>query len=165
MSDVLPGQVMMFGPTLHSAKMEVLASLDAGIRCPCCDKFVKRYRRKFNSSMARSLIWLHKQTVTCGSGWVDVPLVAPRWLVRTNQLPSVRWWGLIERHPSTDEAKKHSGLWRPTEKGIYFALKKIRVQSTAVTYNGSIVGFEGDEISIEDALGTKFDYAQIMGNI
>ena len=38
------------------------------------------------------------------------------------------------------------------------------VPSTVVTYNGEPVGFEGDEITIREALGTKFDYAELMGH-
>ena len=39
-------------------RAEVQAGLDDGTICPCCDKYVRRYRRKLNASMARSLIWL-----------------------------------------------------------------------------------------------------------
>lgn len=150
--------------TLEEARAEIQSSLDDGIVCPCCDKYVRRYRRKFNASMSRALIWLYRAALDSDSGWVDVPKMAPRWLVRTNQLPSVRWWGLIERHPNTDGATKHSGLWRVTEAGRSFVQSELKLKSTVVTYNGSPVGFEGNEIYIRESLGTKFDYSELMGS-
>ena len=185
MSEFLPGQTMLFGPvpepvveewnkekTLADAKRELFNAMDDGTHCPCCDKYVRRYRRKFNSSMARALIWLSQQHGRLGmmygiAGehcWIDVPKLAPRWLVQTNQLPTVRWWGMIERHPATGDAKKHSGLWRVTPQGVRFVMGREAVPSTVVTYNGEPVGFEGDKITIREALGTKFDYAELMGH-
>ena len=159
-------QTQLFGRNdklLSEARKEVMDALDDGIICPCCDKYVRQYKRKFNSTMARSLIWLVNTHRELSDGWVDVPYLAPRWLVQTNQLPTVRWWGLIERHPSTDSATKHSGLWRPTAAGIAFVNRESRIIASAITYNGNVTGFTGDEIDIEDALGEKFNYAEIMG--
>ena len=147
---------------LSDARKEVMAALDEGIICPCCDKYVRQYKRKFNSTMARSLMWLVQTHMNIDDDWVNVPYIAPRWLVQTNQLPTVRWWGLIERHPNTDSATKHSGLWRPTQSGIDFAYKKSKIIASAITYNGNVTGFTGDEITIEDALGETFDYSEMM---
>ena len=142
------------------------AQLDDGARCPCCDKYVRRYRRKFNSSMARSLIWLVRewQSGRHTAGWIDVPNSAPRWLLRTNQLPTVRWWGLIERSSDDPNAAiKHSGYWRPTPMGELFAEHRITVPKTAVTYNGEVVSFEGGSCWIDECLGVKFNYSELMG--
>jgi hypothetical protein len=158
-------QTQLFGSDklLSQARKEVMDSLDDGTTCPCCDKYVRRYKRKFNSTMARSLLWLVEANRLIADGWVNVPYVAPRWLVQTNQLPTVRWWGLIERHPNTDSTTKHSGLWRPTDAGIAFAAKESKIIASAITYNGNVTGFTGGEIDIEDALGEKFDYSKMMG--
>ena len=153
------------GASLEEAIAYVRANLDDGVRCPCCDKYARRYRRSFNSTMARSLLWLVVEwDKNSQVGWVDVPKAGPRWLVKSNQLPTVRWWGMVERPPDTeDSALKHSGLWRPTDLGVRFALRQVRVPSKAVTYDGQVEGLEGDEITIVDALGKKFDYAELMG--
>lgn len=148
--------------SLDDAIAYVQAHLDDGVTCPCCQKFARRYRRKFNATMARSLIWLVRSWEDNGKNWVDVPKTAPRWLVRSNQLPTVRWWDMVERPYNTDSTKKHSGLWRPTERGVEFAHKRLRVPEQAVTYNGEVEGLVGDSIWITDALGTKFDYSEIM---
>ena len=149
--------------TLAEARLAVLENREKGITCPCCDKFARSYRRKFNATMTRSLIWLvrsWKNTQT----WVDVPSTAPRWLVRSNQLPTVRWWDLIERCPNDNPEVKHSGLWRPTQKGLEFAYKRIKIPAKALTYDGKVIALEGDLVTIEDTLGTKFDYAELMGD-
>jgi len=143
-------------------RAEVQAGLDDGTICPCCDKYVRRYRRKLNASMARSLIWLVRESERSPDGWVDVPSRAPRWLVRTNQLATVRLWGFIER-AKTNEDVKHSGQWRPTPEGVRFAYDRTTAPEAVVTYNGDPVGFEGSQVSIADALGRKFSYFELMG--
>ena len=151
--------------TLTQAKQDLEAKLDEGTVCPCCGKYTRRYRRKFNSSMARSLIWLYRESTENGMHdprWVDVPNTAPKWLLRTNQLPTVRWWGFIERRPADNE-QKHSGLWRPTKTGIGFVKRAHFAASAVVTYNGEPVRFEGDSILIDDALGRNFSYVELMG--
>jgi len=164
--------------SVREARTLIEDNLDDGLRCPCCSKWVKRYKRKINASMSRSLIWLVRAALGTGSPllpayssgksyWVDVPNTAPKWLLRTNQLPTLAWWGLVERMPkdATPEhnSTKHSGLWKPTQKGIDFAKRKITVPLAAVTYNGAVEWLEGPEVLITDCLGEKFDYKEIMG--
>lgn len=150
--------------SLEYAREKLMESLDDGARCPCCGKFARRYRRKFNSTMAKSLIWLVATSRNSDGDWVDVPKAAPRAIVRSNQLPTVRWWGMAERPDNEDNPDlKHSGLWRPTEKGIAFVRLEIKVPSTAVTYDGAVEALNGDPINLLDALGEKFSYADIMG--
>ena len=121
-----------------------------GGHCPCCDRWGKIYPRQFNSSMARSLIWL----VGEGSAWTDVPNTAPKWLTRTNQLPTVR--------ESEDPAVKHSGIWRPTERGADFAYGRTSIPETVFTYNAQVIRFGEEKMRIEEAFETPFDYAQVM---
>jgi len=162
----LPG---LFAPdpipseTLGDARDRLMGMLDEGARCPCCDKFARRYRRRFNSTMTRSLIWLVREWQDSGRGWVDVPKIAPRSIVRSNQLPTVRWWGLAERPANTDDPRlKHSGLWRPTESGIEFALRRAKIPPIAVTYDGTVERLEGRPVGVDETLGVKFNYAEIM---
>ena len=128
--------------------------------CPCCDRWGKIYPRKFNSTMARSLIWL--ATWDGDDGWCDVPNNAPKSIVRTNQLPTTRWWGLSERQLSEDSAAKHSGRWRITDKGRRFATGRITVPREVYTYNAEVLCFGDDLIYIKDAFKTPFDYEQVM---
>jgi hypothetical protein len=138
------------------------SKLDAGAKCPCCTKFAKRYPRKLNSSMARALIWM---VIEFTGDWIDMPIRSPRWIQRTKQFPTLRWWGLVERRPNTDPDTKHSGFWRPTEAGIDFANNETEVPQTAVTYDGVLLHLEGPMIDVREALGTKFNYADLMRGV
>lgn len=148
--------------TLEEAREVVNTRLDKGVQCPCCFKYVRRYRRKFNGTMAKSLLWLVHVQDQMGVEYVDVPKHAPRWLVRSNQLPTLRWWDLVERPDSIVEGVKHSGLWSATDKGVSFARGDLSIEHTCVTYNGNLEWLEGSDISIHEALGKKFDYREIM---
>jgi hypothetical protein len=102
------------------------------------------------------------------SGWVDVPNRAPQWLTKTNQHTTLRWWGLLEKGEMTREdqestGKKDSGFWRPTSKGVAFAKGQISVPYYARTYNGQVIELTGKSILIQDVLGKRFDYNEIMG--
>jgi hypothetical protein len=110
--------------------------------------------------MAQSLVWLANQSA--GGAWVDVPKTGPRWLVRSNQLPTLRWWGLVERRASEDNAKKHSGLWRATEKGVLFAQNRLLVPKKVYTYNAEVEYFGKELVSIQDCT-ESFDYSAVMG--
>jgi hypothetical protein len=132
-----------------------------GGRCPCCNRFGKKYKRGINGTMARSLVWLSHHSEG-HDNWVDVPRSAPRWLVQSNQLASVRWWGLATRSPSDDPDKKHSGLWRATPSGTEWAHGRIRLSQFVWTYDGEPIRFEGPLVTIFDVLGTPFSYDDIM---
>lgn len=134
-----------------------------GGKCPCCDRWGKIYARSINATMARSLIWLagrEKHGI-----WVDVANDAPRWLVRSNQLPTLRWWGLVERAPNDDPHKKHSGMWRATTKGRQFVHGMIQVPQKVFTYDGEPADWSDDLRFIADCFKDRFDYEAVMAEI
>lgn len=130
-----------------------------GGHCPCCDRWGKIYSRTLNKTMAKSLVWLTKHSLN--GEWVDVPMRAPRWLVRSNQLPTLRWWGLVERHGNDDPTQKHSGLWRATPKGVEFVRARIVVPKKVYTYNAEPLEFGDEMVGIKDCID-KFSYAEVM---
>lgn len=130
-----------------------------GGHCPCCGRFGKVYSRKINSTMAKSLIWLAKSP-----DWVDVPNTAPKSIVRSNQLPTLRWWGLVERKPSGDPKQKHSGIWRVTQSGRDFSNGLINLPQTVNTYAGTPVSFGGPRIKIGQCFKTYYDYQEVMNS-
>ena len=139
--------------TLNDARQIILEGRDKGVECPCCGKYVKNYSRSFNESMARSLMWLEKAWQNTGRTWVNIPDQAPRWLVRTNQLATTRWWWLAESDPD----RPLKGMWRPTEEGINFVKGLTRIPTKAVTYNGEVIGMSENKVSINQVLGIPFD--------
>lgn len=133
-----------------------------GGHCPCCDRWGKIYRRALNAAMARSLLWLVNQEDR-GDGWVHVPSSAPSWMLRSQQLPALQLWGLVEGF--TAETKlASSGLWKPTPAGIAFAGNRTTVQKYVYVYNNTVLDTDGDQIFIGDALGSKYNYEEIMAN-
>ena len=130
-----------------------------GGHCPCCDRWGRVYPRSLNETMARSLVWLAHHSID--GDWVDVPKHAPRWLIRSNQLPTLRWWGLVERQGTEDPTKKHSGFWRATQNGILFAQNNIKVPKKVYTYNAEVEGFSDELISIKDCV-EFFNYSAVM---
>ena len=130
-----------------------------GGHCPCCHRWGKIYPRSLNETMARSMVWLAHHSAH--GDWIDVPKRGPRWLVRSNQLPTLRWWGLVERHGNDDPTKRHSGLWRATERGILFAQNRLQVPKKVYTYNAEVEDFGKELVTIRDCV-ESFDYSAVM---
>jgi hypothetical protein len=151
-----------FTQTLAEAKAAVVAGRDDGIACPCCDQFCKVYKRKLNANMVRGLLWLYK-TAGETSDWLYVPGQQPSWLAKSRELPKCRHWRLAEQRDNDDTAKKDSGYWRVTSDGCDFAERRMRVPSHCHLYDNEIVGWSDTKVTIEEALGEKFSYAELMG--
>lgn len=132
-----------------------------GGHCPVCDRWGKVYARSINKTMARSLIWLcYAKPVD--DNWVDVPAWAPRWLVRSNQLPTLRWWDMVERRANDDEHKKFSGMWRVTPLGRQFVEGTVSVPKKVYTYKGDVEGQSIDTVKIHQCFKDYFDYEETM---
>ena len=77
----------------------------------------------------------------------------------------LRYWGLIERMPKDPgQDKRSSGMWRLTKLGRRFVYGQATV--SAVCYyrhpEGGVLGFETEQIGIEEALGKNFSYRSLM---
>jgi hypothetical protein len=130
-----------------------------GAHCPCCKRWGKVYTRRLNRAMCEALSWLGAQELR--DGWIDVPNRAPKWLLRTNQLASLRWWDLVvRRHGSDDPKKKHTGEWKVTNKGREF-LVGFKVPESVSTYDGDVVRVASELISF-DEVHNSFDYSEVM---
>lgn len=150
---------------IAEAKQFLRDNFEKGARCPCCDQFVRLYKRKLNSSMARALVWMVGESIKSPDRWVDIPATAPKWITRTNQHPTLRWWGLIERMPNTDSSKKHSGIWRPTTMGVRFATGKIKVPEYVLHYNNKAISHSSELTTVKEAFGVKFNYDDMMRDV
>ena len=148
--------------SLEDAKRELRERLDEGVTCPCCGQYAKRYRRKLNSSMSAALCWM------CGQArdaWIDVPLVAPSWVLKAREYPKLAMWGLIEERPKKEGSKaRTSGIWRITPLGADFVRGCTEVPAYVFVYNGEVEGFTDRTTYIRKALSDRFDYAELMGH-
>jgi hypothetical protein len=145
----------------HKSWSEVING--EGGHCPTCGRWGKVYARTLNKTMARSFIWLCRVAAKDPQAWVDVPNTAPRSVIRTNQLPTLAWWGLVERcHKNDVNTTKYSGLWRPTLKGWDFYSGRISVPNKVFTYNSHVQKYGGVNVFIHECFETKFDYNEVM---
>lgn len=151
--------------TLEAAKKMVKAHADEGVECPCCTQYVRKYKRKLNSMQAYGLITLvrefRKAKAAGESTWIEFK---PKHKARDGggDFAKLRHWGLVEQQTNEDDTKRTSGFWRPTEKGMEFVDKKIKVASHIFIQTGVVKGFSESEIDIEGALNEKFDYKELM---
>jgi hypothetical protein len=142
--------------TLEQAKAALRKRVDDGAPCPCCSQFAKVYRRKITSPMARGLI---KQFRLVGQSFAHSASLVKS---ETHEFSQLSWWGLIEEVPEPRPDGGKAGWWRITDLGRAFVLDETTVQKYARIYDGRVLGLKGDQVSIIDALGTKFNYHELM---
>lgn len=144
--------------TVAQAQQWLVRNVGLGARCPCCSQMAKVYRRTINTGMARSLIamYLHGQD---RQSWVHLPTVIGR---RSAEEGKLRYWKLVEERPGTRDDGGHAGFWRLTDLGRQFVAGQVTVPKYARVYNGKLLGLDGPQISIRDALGERFNYDELM---
>lgn len=135
--------------------------VEEGSACPCCGQLAKIYKRKLNANMVRFLLDLvrfHGE----GRLWVHYGDCT----FKGRDYSYISHWGLARtvEARSTDVGRT-SGMWQPTDKGIRFAKGKIQVPSHAILYNNIVVGWSASSTGVVAALGTHFNYDELMGGI
>ncbi len=162
--------------TLEEAKLWLRARFSKGATCPCCNQFVKLYRRPFNKSMAYVLLLIaryYRRVEVKPDEWLHVPsYIAEVAVGNPRRAAAVRgdwaklkFWGLIEEKPAVrDDGSPRVGYWRLTALGRQFVAREVTVPSHVFIYNGEPLHRAVDaQITIDDALTTDFSYAEIMG--
>lgn len=147
------------GMTLGEARALLRTLVDDGARCPCCTQFAKVYRRKINSTNARSLITLWR------AGGADTFLHAPSLPGDTHEISQMEWWGLIEEEKVLRPDGGRAGWWKITPTGVAFVSDNLRLPKYALVYDGRCLGLRGDLTGIRDALGSRFDYRELMDGV
>lgn len=146
------------GTTVAEVKSWLSENIDAGAECPCCFQTVKLYPRKITSPMARGLI---KQYRAVG---LDFAHSAALVKSETHEFSQLSWWGLVSELDERREDGGRPGWWRITSPGEDFVLGRVSLPETAYVYNKQVRFFDSSEqIYIRQALGTKFDYDELMG--
>lgn len=150
--------------TIGDAKRFIHKRFHDGVECPCCEQFVKLYRRKLNSSMFRTLVLLHLEQEKTGS-WVHIrKLLAKNKISQGTDSALLVHWGLIKERPKNpdDSARKTSGYWKVTKKGRLFLGGKIKVPSKIFVYNSRLHGLSSDLVAAHDCAGENFNYKELM---
>ena len=161
--------------TLEEAKRWLRARFGKGAACPACNQFVKCYRRPLNKSMAYVLLLIaryYRRVEVKSDAWLHVPsYVAEVAIGNPRRAAAVRgdwaklkFWGLIEEKPDVRaDGSPRVGYWRMTPLGRQFVAREVKVPSHIYIYNGEPLQRAVEEqITIDDALGTEFSYAEIM---
>jgi hypothetical protein len=153
--------------TLAEGRAILRELVNDGHKCPVCTQLAKVYRRKINSGMARSLIEMYRVgregDVAGVQGWVHVPTQIG---ARSREEGKLAYWGLVEEEAEIKrEDGGRAGYWRVTARGAQFVRNLIQVPKYARVYDGRCLGLTGPDVSIHDALGTKFNYDELMAGI
>lgn len=145
--------------TLTGAKLYLNDHADEGATCPCCGQRVQIYRRPITSSSAAMLILavtehgdrlFHQPTLERLAGFA-----AGDWA-------KLRYWGLIEESQVYVGNQPRAGWWTVTPRGALFVGRGFVVPRYAVIFNSQLLRLEGPPTSIVDALGTRFDYGEVV---
>lgn len=177
--ELLPAKPVLARPkdedTIKAAKDYIGSRLDTGVHCPCCGRHSKRYVRPLDSGIARGLVALVRASPKGEIVHVkDIPpLLVGSVAWTSHDFAKARFWGLCEEIKgdalpksvlaSSADKKRRLGFWRSTEKGRQFVFSMIKVPKYVNLVNNKFKGLEGEDISIQDALGEPFDYYTVTG--
>lgn len=156
--------------TLHDTKQYLREHWDEGAECPACTQFVKIYRRKITSSMAYALILLYQYFENNpGQEWVHMndylnSIEGLPFPVKSGDNAKLRYWDLLEEKPEMrDDKSDRAGYWKITELGRQFVQGEVTVKSHVKVFNSKRYGdLIGEEITVHDALGSRFNYSELM---
>ena len=159
--------------SLDDAKKWLRVRFGKGATCPCCNQFVKLYKRILSKSMAYVLLLM--ECHFSGDNveeWLHVPsYIAEMASDNPRRAAAVRgdwaklkFWGLIEEKPDVRaDGSSRVGYWKMTPLGRQFARHQVKVPSHVYIYNGEPLQRTVEEmITVVDALGTEFSYDEIM---
>lgn len=132
---------------------------EKGFTCPCCSQYVRLYKRSFNSNMGLALTFLYKS-----NGFVHLEdEMAKNGYKRCGDASYLVWYGFVEKLPlKREDNSKRNGYYKITGRGIMFMEGKITAKEKFLMYNNKCEGFDGKDITIQEALGTKFSFQKLM---
>lgn len=144
-------------------KSELREELSKGARCPVCTQFSKMYKRPLYGTIAQDLIRLYR-ACEFDSNFYHIGEFSSRKASGGGDFAKLVYWGLVEEKEKDedDTTTRTSGYWRITGKGELFVQGEITVPSHVKIYDGRCLGLTGEQVSIKDVLGDKFDYEELM---
>lgn len=134
-----------------------------GIVCAACTQLVNLYPRPIHSTMVYLLVRLFLLDRARPDFYHVKDIYDHRAGNGSNDFAKFKMWEMIEQKPKVKGQKgRTSGFWRITEKGKAFVRGEITIPLHALVFNKKCYGFSGQTVSIQEALGIKFDYDQLM---
>ncbi len=126
-----------------------------GARCPCCTQYAKVYKRLMTPNIARLLVRAYREH---GQTWFHATSLRDG----TGDLAKLRYWRLLEESTERRADSGRAGWWRITDAGVAFIRTGATVPKYALIYDSYLLGHDGDQVGIRDALGERFDLAELM---
>lgn len=138
-------------------RMVLAKAQEGGCSCPVCGQFVKVYQRKIYANVARQLIQIYRL------GGDERRFVHVKELNDAREFQVSQHWGLVEAKPNEDDPSKRTlGYWRLTERGLDFVLRRTTVEKYVFIKNNRVLGCSKEVVGIDEALGAKFNYEELM---
>jgi hypothetical protein len=149
--------------SLSGARAWVQSNLHTGVSCPCCGQLCKVYKRKLNATMTRALILIyHWFQAHPQKKWLHVPdflvKVKADSTIAGGDVSKLRYWDLLEAR----QGERSAGFYRITDLGCKFVENKAAVPCYAYIYNQLLLRMSDDVTTIDQALGDRFDYKELM---
>jgi hypothetical protein len=138
----------------------------AALNCPCCDRHAQVYRRRLHKSVAVALIRLYKLALSYDPGYFfHVSELVTEGMSGIGDFSKAKYWHLIEADDNDDPAKKTSGNWRLTPRGVSFVKGELGITEYAMVYDDRVLEYRGKTIYIHDSLSAEFNYTELMENL
>lgn len=145
--------------TLAQARAWLWEHIRPGANCPTCGQRSQLYRRQVNAGMAHSLIRMYWLGGASDLSWVHIPSALP---ARSREEGKLAYWGLAQESTEPREDGGRAGWWRVTPRGERYVLAQLSIPKYALVFDSEVWGFEGEMVGITQALGTKFNYTELM---
>lgn len=162
-------------PTLSQLKeLWQKVSEGHGGYCPVCERWGKVYSISMTGSLVKALGWLYKEHKATGDDWINVPTSAPRSVMRSYAITSLKHWGFVKQKPQepiigkdgkvTKAKTKTSGLWAITPQGREFILNQVTAPKKAFIYADHVRGYSNEMVSAKEVMDKQFDYDAMMSD-
>jgi len=148
--------------TIEEARQEIWRKRRVGAYCPCCGQKCRVYRRTITAHAAAWLVVLVRLWRETGGQWIPVKTPELSRFTRGGDYAKLAHWGLIEQQVKGRAQTRQSGMWRPTSRGVAFVDDQERVPQYCHIYLNKVMEFTGVDITINQALGRKFDYNELL---
>lgn len=149
--------------TLEDVKHYLKENWLKGAECPSCGQFVKMYKHKINGIAVSDLIRLYN--LSENNNIIEKHHHISKFSRdRGGAFAKLVHWGLAESQLNEDTAKRTSGMWSITEKGKKFIEDIIEVPQYVYLYNSECKAMSSNKVNVRMALGTKFNYEELMNN-
>lgn len=150
--------------TLGEARSQLRELAYGGTRCPCCTRNVRVFRRKLTSVAARAIVALYEEHTLSYGHMQDVARKRlPDVAGQAGYLLLSQHFGLIEEERRRRPDGGRVGYWRVTPLGAAWLRGEETVPLYADIYDGRCLGLHGDLVTVQDVLGSHFNFAELVG--